>query len=666
MCVYALPTLLLGTVAGSVVAVEDPTQLDPINVEHAEAPTARHPLGIGIRGETLSSAPGSGGDPLRGLQSVPGMVFNEDESAEPAVRGSRPGDNYFQTDFAPTSYLFHMGGAISVYNADLVKSFDIYPSAYGPEFSGVTGGVFDVELRDPRTDHFQTTLDVSFLQAGFLVEGPLNDRQSFYLAGRRSYLDLFVKDLIDEPDIKFTDFPNYTDYQGKYVWQVSEGSTLRFSANGATDDSDLILSEDSEDIATDPVFAGRIYEALSFNEQSLVWDKNLAPTSSIRSIVTHNTLAATELAGGAGSIDVDEESWLLKSHLTHSLNDQHEVTVGAELSQTDISFDIALNAPACTEFEPDCLFTGAERLEVTETAKITALKAFAKDTWFVNDRLTLFSGLALQRENYLDKQFVEPRLALEYALRDDLLLTAGMGVYHQMPDIDQVNRVFGNPELDYIRARHASVGLQKSLGDGWSVSSELYYKKLDQLVTSDEETRYQNNGVGEAIGLDTLVRKQLTDKLSGWLSVSLSEATRRDLRTGRQFDFEYNQPVNATLVARYQFSPKWSVGAKLWAHSGAPYTPITGATPDPVVDGLYQPQYGDLNSKRLPVYKRLDLRVDRAFKRKGKRQTTAYFEVLNITGSRNISGYSYNADYSERTAEEQLPGFFGFGINTTF
>lgn len=666
ICPQLIVAVTCLSLSATVVAADDPTQLEQITVEQQEEPTTKSPLGIGIRGETLSTAPGSGGDPLRGLQSLPGMVFNEDESAEPAVRGSRPGDNYFQTDFAPTSYLFHMGGAISIYNADLVESFEIYPSSYGPEFSGVTGGVFDVELRDPRTDHFQTTLDISFLQAGILVEGPLSDNQSFYLAGRRSYLDLFVKDLIDEPDIEFTDFPNYTDYQTKYVWRVSDGSTLRFSANGATDDSDLTVSADSEEIATDPIFAGRIFEEQAFNEQSVVWDKELGDRTSVRSILTHNTQDVKALAGGAGSIDVDEDSWLVKSHLTHAINDNHEVKIGAALSRTDVSFDIALNAPACTEFEPDCLYTGAERLDVTETAKVNSLQAFIKDSWYVNDKLTVFPGVSLQREDYLDKQFIEPRLAIEYALRDDLLLTAGMGIYHQMPEIDQVNSVFGNPDLDYIRAKHASVGLQKEMSDGWSVSSELYYKKLDQLVTSDEETRYRNNGEGDAIGLDTLVRKQLTDKLSGWLSVSLSQATRRDLRTGKEFDFEYDQPVNATLVANYKFSPRWSLGAKLWAHSGAPYTPVTGATPDPDVEGLFQPQYGELNSERLPVFKRLDLRLDRVFPRKGKRQTTAYLELLNITGSRNISGYSYNADYSERKTEEQLPGFLGFGIKTTF
>lgn len=657
-----LVSLQLHTVAHS----DDATRLQQIDVEANDEPATELPLGIGISGETLSRTPGSGGDPLRSLQSVPGMVFNDDESAEPAVRGARPGDNYYQTDFAPSSYLFHQDGAVSVYNGDLIESFSIYPSAYGPEFSGFSGGVFDVKLRDPAENRLQGALDISFIQGGFLLEGPVAENQSFYIAARRSYLDLIIDDLVEEEGVQVVDFPNYSDYQAKYLWRINDQSTLRFRANGAADDFDVNLSEDAEDVATDPVFVGRLYEATSFNEQAMVWDFMANPKLSFKSLVAHNRLTSEFKAGGAGAIDIDADSVLMKTRMIYHVSEKHEIKVGAEVAATETSFDVALNAPACTEFEPDCLYTGAQRLEVTETKKINSFKAYLKDSWYVNDRLTLFPGVAVHGENYLDKQFIEPRIAIEYSLRDDLVLTAGYGVNHQIPAIDQIDEVFGNPDLKYIEAQHVSVGFQKQFADSWSLSSEIYFNSLSNLVTSDDNTRYSNDGEGTAVGLDTLIRKQLTDKFSGWLSVSLSDAKRKDKRTGREFDFEYDQPVNASLVGSYKFSDKWSLGAKLWAHSGAPYTPVVGATPDPDNAGVFIPQYAELNSERLPAFKRLDLRVDRSFKPKGNRQTTAYFELLNITGSENISGYSYNADYSVRTPNEQLPAFFAFGLKTSF
>lgn len=212
---------------GYIAAQETSIELDAVVVEDTGDPEPTLPLGIGVSGETLSKAPGSAGDPLRTLQSIPGMAFTDDESAVPAVRGSRPDDNYFQTDCVPTGYLFHAGGAISVYNPSLVKSFSINPSAYGAEFYGVTGGIFDVELRDPKSDRFHATIDFSFLHAGALIEGPVTENQSFYSGGRFSLIDIFIEDQLPEEDgIQFTQFPKYTDYQGKYVWNFDSGSKL--------------------------------------------------------------------------------------------------------------------------------------------------------------------------------------------------------------------------------------------------------------------------------------------------------------------------------------------------------------------------------------------------------------------------------------------------------
>jgi hypothetical protein len=654
-------------VATPLAAVAEPTELAPITIQQTTTTEAALPLGTNLGGDTLSGAPGAGGDPLRALQMMPGLVFTDDGGIEPAVRGSGPDANYFQVDLVPTDYLFHFGGSISVFNAELVKSFEIYPSAYGPEFTGVTGGVFDVELRDPKTDRFRTTIDISFLQAGFLLEGPVTTGQSFYLAARRSYLDLFVDEQLDEDDdIEFVEFPNYSDYQAKYVWALSSDSTLRFSAIGATDDMEMIIGEGNEDVATDPVFAGRSFNAAAFDQQSLILTNRLENNAQLTTVLSHSSTSDKARAGSAGSIDADSDSWLVKSELEWPLNEHHDLKTGARVERSVLDFDVALNAPACTEFEPDCLFTVAQRLQTSKRHRITSAAAFVKDSWYINDQLTLHSGLAIHGEGFLNKTFVEPRIAVEYQMRDDLMLTAGLGEYHQMPDIDRIDDVFGNPELDYARAVHASIGLRKSFDDGWSVQSELYHNQLDNLATADDETRYSNDGEGAATGLDTLVRKQLTDRFSGWLALSLSDTSRRDTRSGQRFDFEYDQPVNLTLAGSYQISNKWTIGAKLWAHSGAPYTPIIGSTPDPDVEGFFNPQYGELNSERFSDFSRLDVRIDRVFAHDSGRKTHAYLEILNVLDRENESDFSYNADYSEREVVAQLPRFFGFGVKTVF
>jgi len=643
------------------------TELEEIVVEEQGEPESELPLGIGISGETLRTAPGSAGDPVRTLQSLPGMTFTDDQESLPAVRGSRPGDNYFQADFSPLGYLFHVDGQISVFNADLIESFDIYQSAYGAEFVGVTGGVFDVKLRKPKTDRLRASVDISLLQAGALVEGPISDTQSFYLAGRLSYLDIFLGNQIDEEDgVKIEQFPKYSDYQGKYVWRPNENNNLTLQFNGAQDTAQINIADDAEEIDTDPGLAGKYSLDTLFHEQALVWEQQASDKLSFKSLLSHNYNKQEGELGGVGDYEVADENVILKSRASYALTNRHDLTVGAQLKYGEVDLDITASLPACGELDPDCFVTGVEKVTLTEKFKYSATQAYVKDNWYVTDRLTLYPSVAIQAENIRSNQFIEPRFAAEFALSEKTIFSAGVGQYRQPTDYLESSKEYGNPDLEYSNAIHAQVGVQRFLGAGWSVKSELYYKSLDNLSTSDPVLNYTNDGEGHAYGLDSLIRKDLTNKFSGWASISLSQARRKDKRTGESFVFDYDQPVNVSVVGNYKFNKKWSLGAKLWAHSGAPVTPVVGANEDPERPGFYRPVYGKLNSDRFPTYHRVDLRIDRTFNRKNDNTMGAYFELLNVLGTENASEYDYNSDYTEKEIEPQLTGFFSFGFKATF
>ncbi len=140
---------------------------------------------------------------------------------------------------------------------------------------------------------------------------------------------------------------------------------------------------------------------------------------------------------------------------------------------------------------------------------------------------------------------------------------------------------------------------------------------------------------------------------------------REDLDTGERFDFAYDQPLIASLVAKFVASERISLGAKAWFHSGPPHTPILGGEPDPENPGGFLPRYGAINSERLPRYFRLDFRVDwQPDPAKGSlwRDAKVYFELLNATSHRNVSGYEYAHDYASRQAITQIPLFASIGV----
>jgi len=92
--------------------------------------------------------------------------------------------------------------------------------------------------------------------------------------------------------------------------------------------------------------------------------------------------------------------------------------------------------------------------------------------------------------------------------------------------------------------------------------------------------------------------------------LTLARSERRNDLTGETFRFEYDQPINATLIANYKLTQEWSVGGKWMYTSGRPYTPIVG-TSGTYPDGRPIPVYAGINSGTLPDYHRLDLRIDR-------------------------------------------------------
>ncbi len=641
--------------------------LEKITITEDKAVEAEVSGGVVLDQDTLTHTPGTGGDPIRVLQTLPGVAVNDDTSAAPAIRGSRPEDNSYFVDFLPTGYLFHFGGGVSVFNEHLVKSFALYPSSYAARFSGGSGAVIDVALREPDNKKFSTTLDISFLKAGALIEGPITENQSFYLAGRVSYLDLLLEDLIidDDDGVEFVQFPKFTDYQGKYLWKPTQDASLTLQLTGASDDTEFNLSNKDDDIRNEPDLVGQHKENVAFNSQGLVWKQDFAQGKELTVAVGHMRANSEDKAGAVLDSRTEVDTTFLKGRWKMPFTENQQLNVGGTVSQVKADYTINFQDPGCTEFEVDCSVTDAELVRSADTLKANVVNLYAEDSWFVNDHLILTGGLAYSYEDYLDKGFVEPRIRAEYMADDGWIFSAAAGQYHQFPGFLVSEKVFGNPQLDHESSTHYVMGAEKAFPQNWSLKTEIYRKQFDKLVTANPVTRYSNTGKGSADGFEILIRRGLTDRWSGWLSVSASNSERTNELTGEKFDFEFDQPVIASLVNEFILNDKWRFGMKWWFHSGAPNTPIIGAMADPDDPQRFIPIYGKINSERLPDYHRLDLRFDRQFQLKHA-DMSGYVELINAYGRKNLAGYDYNSDFSARKDIHQLPSIISFGLKIKF
>lgn len=633
-----------------------PVQLKPVLIR-SPRPLTQGSL-TRLDGQEAAQVPGAGSDPIKALQSLPGVTSANDASSEPAVRGSRPGDNAYYIDFLPVGYLFHAGGLVSVLPGDLVQSFDLHSAAFGPQFADVTGAVLDVSLRRPRTDRIGGLLDTSLLTGGVLVEGPLAENHSFFLAARRSYVDLLVKKAIEDDDsgVVFR-IPRYSDYQFKYLWQFDPRHVVSVNASGASDHVDFRVPPGSTLAQQEPALTGEGRDDTSYATQALQWEADLGDGARNRLALGRTVTRVATLVGSAADIGVRNTATFLREQLRLKPAPDHELTLGGSLERNRLSLDLDLLNPHCTEFDPQCDLTGAQREIVNQRLNVNRYDVFVRDRWQLLPQWALTTGLRHSGDRYLRRKYTEPRLGLEWAWSADTTFSAAWGRHNQQPAGEQILAGVGNPNLDHLRASHSMLGISQTLAEGWSWRAEFYDKQLDGLVIADPLLNYRNAGSGHAWGAELLLRKDAPGQgLSGWLAVSWARSLRRNDATGQSFAFEFDQPLNLSLVGRWQPNAVWTFGAKWSFHSGTLSTPIVGTRIE--TDGRLRPVYGVLNSERLPPYHRLDLRADRRF----SERLTGYAELINAYNRRNVSGYIYNADYSSRKPETQLPLLISVGV----
>ncbi len=619
----------------------------------------------------LLVVPGAGNDPLRALESLPGVVFGKGNDARPAVRGSSPDDNAYYLDFLPVGYLFHNDGS-SILSDSLTDEFQLYPAAFGPEFNGATGAVITAESRSPLRDS-QQIIDLSLLRAGFLIDQPVSDDQGFYLSGRMSLFQYYLKNIVDSDDFEFTTVPEFYDYQGSYEYRPSDLTSVRFQFVGARDKAGLDFTEESDFTAQDPALTGGLEAQQMFNSQGVVIDSVSPSGLSSRIGISHLEQAFDFTLGEGNYIDANSHRYGIRSEFSYPLGLDHEVSWGLEYSERLVDYRGLFKAPPCDEFTADCrLVRATETLQGSGTLRIRQTDLFIKDTWNVTARWQLIPGLHLSDDSYTGNQYVEPRISQGYQLTDALRWTLGYGRYHSMPaNPGQYTPEFGNPDLDETRATHYVTGLEAQLRDGLMLTTELYYKDITDIIVArpadtSDGVRYNNDASGRAFGIEMLLNADFSERWYGWTSVTLSRTERSNDRTGEDFRYSYDQPLVINMVASYRASDIWTLGLKWRYQSGQLVTPLEGAEEDPDTAGLYNPIYGDPFSERLPSYHRLDFRADRSF-RFSNADMDLYFEVINLYARENVVGYRYlNADYSEREDVTDLPPLASVGVRLLF
>ncbi len=600
-----------------------------------------------ITAAEVTKVAGARNDPILAVTNTAG-VNTGGFSGAPVVRGGGPNDNLYYLDNIEIGNPFHFGGLVSVFNANTLSKVDLYTGALPARYGNVMSAVIDVETRQPRTDGFHGVFDGNLLFSEGLIEGPLGWGTSFFLAGRRSYIDLIASRAFPA----FTVFPRFTDFQSKLSAPLPGGGRFDAESIGAQDALSVVLENGGITRGFGTISADTGYRSTGGN-----WRQPLGEHASNRLTLNYQEPYTDFQLGRLVSVKDYRYQWTVSDDVAWQINDHHELRSGLRYDtinflsrriQPDTS---SLRNPGQQRQQPPTAeeLDALPKLTTDTTGNEKVYGAYVEDAWKPVESLTLSLGARYDKLQSTRQDHVAPRLGASWRPDPDTTYRLGYGQQFQFPSPTQLLPGVGNPTLSSAFSREYVLGMDRQISDQLFGRLEVYHRDLFGLVISDPVQRFTNLGSGRSTGAELTLEFAEQAGWSGALALTYARTFRTRPDKG-ELPYEYDQPWIGNLTLSAPTIWEWSPSLRLRYSTGRPYTPVVGRTQTPTG---YQPVNGPENSARYPDGITWSARVERPAGMFGL-DGRFYFEV---TQQREVLAVDYGTDY-ERYANPT----FNYGI----
>ena len=633
-----------------------------ISAERQEMKTDVKAASIKITNEDLNLVPTIGGeaDLAQYMQIIPGVIFTGDQGGQLYIRGGSPVQNKVLLDGMTIYSPFHSIGLFSVFDADIIKTTDVYTGGFSAEYGGRVSSIMDIKTKDGNKKRLQGKLSSNTFGSKLLVEGPLKKGggTTFLFSGKTSYLDKTSESLYN-----FSMPYSYTDLYGKITFNANNGSKANVYGFNF---QDQVNYQGISDLQWSSNGLGSEFILIPGNSPVLI-EGNFAYSKYYISL-DENASALRESSISGGSMGFDFTSFQPKGKIKY----------GFDVYGFETKYKTYNSANA--------------KIELNENnSEFSAYVNYQYNA----DRFILEPGLRLQK--YTLGTSPEPRLGIKYLASDVLRLKLATGLYSQniistVSDRDVVNLFYGfisSPENlptdkegneyknQIQKARHIILGAEYDINLKMDFQIEGYIKDFNQITNINRSmtSNYDNEFIverGLARGVDFLL-KYKTKKLYLWSVYSLGFIKRYEGEN--EYFPHFDRRHNINLVSSFSFGKKdsWKADARWNLGSGFPFTQTQGFYENiPFSDGIntdytiengeLEIVYAELNKGRLSYYHRLDLSLSKTIE-------ISKNTILEITASVTNAYNRNNIFYINRITDEriyQLPLLPSGGISLKF
>ena len=679
-----------------------------------------------IRGSELLRIPGAANDALKGLTTLPSIGIPNDYFGVLYIRGSEPGSNLYYLDRTPLGYPFHWGGLLSTISSETIETIDIYAGGYGAEFGLDSQAVLDIHARDSITERFDGKFNLNIFYSEGLLEGKIGEKGYVSASGRRSYFDLIAGRIYESQTGETQQFPYFSDYQLKFVYPLTENHHLTLNAFAATDHFHFETEgeELDDEIATEP-FESSAFFKNGFNGQGIHLRSNftenltshLSLTRSLNLLdidfnaiisettVTdeHGELIAKSADSIAYNLKVNVPVYTLREDVSYGLTSTLQLEPGfllafspanstehssfpsfeEEVPDEDTLNELFQTDPAKVRFDDD----GTPRIRTIETRDYEFGHDLQRAEGYLQTRydpLPVLSVALGVRVGYLDlieQLSVQPRGSVSIKLPIGSNLRFAYGHYEQSPQLSQVLSENGNAALKSSLTRHYIMEVEHELSSQTEFKFATYYKDARKLVTEDDISNFLNQGTAFVGGVEAFLRHRVPDKFFGWISYAYTHAERRENPDVAYQPYLFDNTHIVSIVANYNFTPDFEIGAKWQYLSGTSEAPISTIIliQDPVTRGL-NPLFAGFDralKAKLTPYHKLDFRISHKWNFMGMK-IGGFIEILNVYNRKNtiefiqeagtfeVQGEEFTVEEHEVGEASQLPRLPYFGLTLEF
>jgi len=607
-------------------------------------------------------------DVMRTVQLLPGVAATSDYSAGYSVRGGESDQNLILLDGIPIYSPSHLYGMFSTFPEGTVGSVEMLTGGFTAAYGGRLSSVLAItSATDPRPGvHGQLAL--SLLSGSGRLAGSLPSlRTTWSASARRTYADR-IYSMVADRSLPY----HFRDEHIHVSHQLTSGGRLSFTGYDGADRLAGVTAASKDELAATVEHGwGNSAAGLTF----------LQPVGERVTLVQRASISQfrSRLDDGRGTRVFANKAveWSLSGAVDAQLQ-AHRVSVGYEYARHYIRFrDLAPKLTATLQSIYQSQF---------------AVAGFLEDNWRVNEKLILRPGLRFEGVSVARWVGFSPRISMKYFVTPDLAVTGAATRHaqwmHSLRREDVPFRPFelwiaSDQNIPVASATHLVAGLERWPGSSRVVRAELFWKGYSDLGEPDPADDPARRGDevrpigGGTYGIDLFVRQLEGARFGGWLAYTYAVATRH--HGAERFFPTQDRRHNLNVVATYRAPREVRLAGRFGVASGTPYTPIVGEIVrrghDPgsgfwdtgTLEPVTEPVGGSRNSGRYPLYHRLDLSVERTF-RKGDARITPSLQLLNVYNRQNV--FTYLFDYRSlpptRESVSQLPILPTIGLTVAF